>query len=427
MSTGAKSSTTRRLLRPFVQYSVDTGVLSREALADLVKVRSELDRRLGQLAALKGYMAPRDVLAVLAEQADSDFPFGEIAVGLGHLTRTQLRELLDLQQDPFRFFVELLRLSGIVAEPAIQRLVHDFTASGRADAPAAAEEPPAAPARKADELRGVLRRLKAAATVPEGVQRLLALLDEPESTLDQVLPLLQAEPAIAAQVLGLVNSAFFGLRHRVSSLRQAVVTVGFRGLRQVILFVRVLDVFVKAGREKTREVWRHSILASQWAQAIARARGWTDLETPLVAGLVHDLGRPAVLQHFPEASAEIGRRIREGGSAAEAELATLGLTHADAGAYLCHLWRFPVELHEAVLYHHCSVPFLRNVQGLPPLVNLVHLACGLASLPDDLPASRMAGALERGFAEYHRVDASTLAELAPQVREGASELTRLIT
>lgn len=425
MTTETKHSTTRRLLRPFVQYSVDQGVLTRETLASLVKVRSEIDRRLGQLAALKGYMAPRDVVAVMAHQAESDEPFGEIAVGCSFLTRPQLREILDLQQDPFRFFVELLRLSGLVAEPAIQRLVHDFAASGHAEAPATPEPGPA-PARRPDELRAVLRRIKGAATVPEGVQRLLALLDEPESTLDQVLPLLQAEPSIASQVLSLVNSAFFGLRHRVSSLRQAVVTVGFRGLRQVILYVRVLEVFVKAGREKTREVWRHSILAGQWAQAIARARGWTDLETPLVAGLVHDLGRPAVLQHFPEAAAEIEARVRAGASAAEAELGTLGLTHADAGAYLCHLWRFPVELHEAVLYHHCSVPFLRNVRGLPPLVDLVHLACGLASVPADVGADQVAFALDREFAEYHRVDAAAVAELAPQVREGASELAQLI-
>ncbi len=413
-------------LRPFVEYAVEKGLLTREAVTRLTRLRNEIDDRLGQLAALKGYLRPRDVFAVMASQAEIDKPFGEIAVDRNLLSPEQVREILELQRDPFRFFVELIRVSGIVEEPLLRRHVREFLESSRAVAGAVEPTPPAPRGgERAEGLRSVLRQVKEAATIPEVVRRLLALLDTPDSRIEEVVTLIQSDPVISSQVLRLVNSAFFGLHNRITSVRHAVVTVGFRGIRQIVLFVKVLDVFEKAGKEKLRSVWRHSMLASQWAQALARERG-ADAEEALVGGLVHDLGRPVLFQHFPEAALKIDIHVRAGSSLDEAERKVLGCTHADVGAYLCHLWQFPIELHEAVLYHHSSVTFLRNVRDLPPLAGLVAASCALAEVPAGGDLESRVAALPGDFLEYHGLQRAPLLALAPRVREGADLLGRLI-
>jgi putative nucleotidyltransferase with HDIG domain len=428
MATDVRQVHGRHWLRPFIEYAVEKGVLSRDVVNDLLRLRSEIDTRIGQLAALKGYITPKDVFYVVVSQVEENRPFGQIAIDRKLLSERQVRELLEMQQDPLRTFVELIRVSRAIDEADLRGLMKDFLESSRIvlEPEDALPPAPAKPAPRIENLRGVFRRVREAAVVPETLQRLLQLLDSPDSKIEEVVGVIQGDPVVTAQVLRLVNSAFFGLQNKISSVRHGVITVGFRGIRQIVLFVKVLEVFDRAGREKLRDVWRHSILASQWAQALVRLHGSGDAEEALVGGLVHDLGRPAIRLHFPESMREIELFVQAGMELGEAERRVLGCTHADVGAYLCHLWKFPGELHEAVLYHHASVPFLRNVKDLPPLVHVVNAACALSCGMGEAETEEHLAGLPTEFLEFYGLDRRALAAQAPAVLEGARELVQLI-
>ena len=95
-------------------------VVSWEDLEQVFRLQVQMDKRFGQLAMVRGYIAPRDVLATVASQTDTDLPFGKIALSKGLMSEKQVREILALQGDQFRLFVEAVRQR----QPQVRRVYY---------------------------------------------------------------------------------------------------------------------------------------------------------------------------------------------------------------------------------------------------------------------------------------------------------------
>lgn len=420
-------------LRSFVEYLVERKVLNSGAVSRLIKFRAQIDMRIGQLAAIKGYITAKDIVYVIASQADGvEGLFGELAVQNGFMSNNQVEDVIRIQGDPLRLFLETLLLTKMLEEDSLKRIVKDFLESSRiayrstdeaAKEDAAEVETHILPHKGAKrDIRGTLRTIKGVASLPAVVQRVLNLLGDPEVEIESIAEALQLDQALCAHLLRMVNSAFFGLRGKVGSIRQAVVTVGIKGVRQSVFASQVFERIKSGGNEKAKDILRHTVYTVVWARALAKARGMRDTEDVSMAALMHDLGKSVILQYFPFAAEGIERLFRKGHTLEEAEQVELGLTHADIGAFLCHHWTLPPALCQAVLYHHAVTEVLRLVSAKYSLTGLVNASCRLAGLcPLPLTWDGVAG-LEDDFFEYHRLTPETLRELAPQVRQSAEEL-----
>jgi len=199
-------------------------------------------------------------------------------------------------------------------------------------------------------LVGRIRKLPA---VPRVYSKLQAMVKDDAVTVSEVAGLISTDPAISAQVLHIVNSAFFRLARRVTNIGQAVSYLGITTIRNIAMSVEIFSQWSATPAEPVdpEKLQSH-------AQMVAAAAGSLTAKTPIaddtmLAGLLHDIGYWILAQECPtelQAAVQLaqGSRIQ----LHEAETRTFGVSHAEIGAYLLGLWGLPYPVIEAVAHHH---------------------------------------------------------------------------
>jgi len=153
-------------------------------------------------------------------------------------------------------------------------------------------------------------------------------------------------------VLRLGNSAFYGLRHKVNSIRHAVIVIGFDAVRLLALATSVFDAFSHRSSFSLdpRDFWMHSLGTGKAAQLISERCGWFGSEhTCFTSGLLHDIGKCILAlafkedyQHVLETAASTQRSLRE----VEAE--QLHTTHDEVGEWIAERWLFPAVMVDVI-------------------------------------------------------------------------------
>jgi len=194
-------------------------------------------------------------------------------------------------------------------------------------------------------------------TLPETMTRIIEVVEDPRGTTDQLNDVISHDPALAARVLKLVNSAFYGLPGQVSDLRRAIILLGQAAVRDVAISTSLGHMFSvqpAPGLFDARDLWKHCIAVALVAKKTARSVGMTARENELfLAGLIHDLGLIVERQTVPEELAEVCRRAEAGqADFLELEREIIGATHQDFGHALTLKWRFPQDLRAGASNHH---------------------------------------------------------------------------
>ncbi|MCF8038291.1 MAG: HDOD domain-containing protein [Desulfohalobiaceae bacterium] len=225
----------------------------------------------------------------------------------------------------------------------------------------------------------LVSNLEAVPTLPEVYMQVVEELEKEEPAIGRVGRIISRDPAMAAKVLQLVNSSFFGIPRHIESPVQAVTLLGLDTVKPLVLAVEVFSKFdsKKIPSRDLERIWDHSVKAGAVAQALAKDEGLDKSLTDdaCMAGLLHDLGKPVLMDNFPEDYSKILRTYRKsGGSLYHMEHEAFGVSHAEIGAYLLGLWGLPENIVEAVGFHHTpdQCPF----KTLTPLL-LVHVANAL--------------------------------------------------
>ncbi len=216
---------------------------------------------------------------------------------------------------------------------------------------------------------------------PKAYQEISSCLQQPNASLTDAARIISRDVAMTANIMKLVNSAFFGTRQSISSIERAVAYLGLDTLGALVLGHSVFQTggsrSAKAGNFEG--LWRHSLRTATIARAIALLEKLprTRAEEAFLAGMLHDVGRVI----FASRST-----IIPGGDPTSDQ--DMDAHHAEAGAYLLGLWGFPSQIVEAVAQHH--TPSRRGDTGFSATV-LVHIADCLArhrgpgiSTPDEL-------------------------------------------
>jgi len=207
-------------------------------------------------------------------------------------------------------------------------------------------------------LREVTGRLKTVPSLPALYVAVTEALRSSDSSITEIGNLIAQDMSMSANVLQLVNSAFFGLSSRVSSPQQAVLLIGIENLKALVLSVQV---FSDLGGHLTRELsflWNHGMSTASFAKAIARielsSSGVT--EDAFTAGLLPDVGRLVLASAFGAEYPQVLKRAAEPGVLlANCEGDAFGCTHNGVGAYLLGLWGLTDSIVEAVAWHHQPV------------------------------------------------------------------------
>lgn len=201
---------------------------------------------------------------------------------------------------------------------------------------------------KRKEVKKKLRKLEGLPTLPPVVQKLCKMIEDERTSLNQIAELIEKDQVITTKVLRLANSAFYGFPRKVSTVNQAMMLLGMNVLKILVMTSSIFDIIHK----QDVGLWEHSIGVAACCKIIAERLELKDAQEIATAGLLHDLGRVIEKVAFKEEHAEIEKLIKQGKDPLEAERATLGLDHAEVGAFLMSQWNIPERLIEAVLAHH---------------------------------------------------------------------------
>lgn len=208
------------------------------------------------------------------------------------------------------------------------------------------------------------------------VARLLELLAKPDADNDDMIRVIRNDGVMSAKLIGLCNSAAYGLSSPANSIEQAVLMLGHSEIHRLVMsvgFSGSLSPEMRGYSMAEGELWRHSLLTAYTAVAVtALARkAFVDPSVAFTAGLVHDIGKIVVTHALDESTQEKMRDLilRNEHSLIEAEKHVLGTDHAEVGALLLNKWGLPELLVESVANHHQPV-----VNPKPALSAVVHVA-----------------------------------------------------
>lgn len=228
-------------------------------------------------------------------------------------------------------------------------------------------------------INALITRLDTLPALPEVYQRIMAELKAPEPSLCRVAELISQDMGLSASMMKLVNSAFFGLRTRVSSPMHAVNLLGLDVISGLVLTVRLFSSFEQDKHEGYRldHLWRHSLNTGLVCRALARFEGMDQAgqDDLYIAGLLHDVGKLILLSAGQDLYEQVLTDCRATNRAVwRSETSLLGCTHAHLGAYLLTLWNFSERTIPCIACHHG----LREYTADDPLMAaIVHAANAL--------------------------------------------------
>lgn len=226
------------------------------------------------------------------------------------------------------------------------------------------------------ELSDALGAVERLPTPPAVLLKVNALLADPHADLTDIGAALEGDPALAAKILQTVNSAFFGLPQRQSSVSAAVAYLGLATVQAIIAMVSFADA--TKGRVSAGSIHHYEASALTVAQTTKALLPRSMHADAHAAGLLHDVGWLALAVTRPDLTVDVDAGVSRGGDHGE-QLPS----HADIGAYLLDLWGLPELVVEAVAEHHgpCAADRSMLAHALQIAVALLHRVPGVPDHP----------------------------------------------
>jgi putative nucleotidyltransferase with HDIG domain len=229
-----------------------------------------------------------------------------------------------------------------------------------------------AESRAEQSVAAVGARIIGAKPFPVAARRLEELTRNPKARLEQVVSVLETDPGLSVRLLRLVNSAGYGLKVRVTSVRHAAVLVGTRRLHQVATTAAILDLF-ETSNDTAVELLEHATVVGSMCRYLAVHLGLPHDEL-FTCGFLHDIGKFMLLDTEGEKYAELVRNYGGGPDQLHIhERRVFGFDHAVLGAHVLSAWNIPEPVPKVVAFHHQPARAMQDTL-LSSMVHALRLA-----------------------------------------------------
>ena len=199
----------------------------------------------------------------------------------------------------------------------------------------------------------VIQEIEHLPTLPQVVMRVLAMAESPRISAIELSKAM--DQSLAAKVLKLANSAYYGVRssRNINSIHHAIVLIGFEAVKEVILTTSFFHTFHDSRDvQALQPLWEHSLECALISKRLAWMYRYDSLDEAYLSGLTHDIGRLVIQQYFPDQYREIEHKKEQGMEMLAAEKDVLDVTHAEIGGKVAERWSFPPNLVDAIYHHH---------------------------------------------------------------------------
>jgi HD-like signal output (HDOD) protein/signal transduction histidine kinase len=256
-------------------------------------------------------------------------------------------------------------------------------------------------------------------TLPHILLQLIDICNQEEKGIRDLSKVINKDPSISERLLRLVNSAYYSLKQKISSIDQALLLLGMDAVKNIAISSSVYQVFHRPGRKSAFNLklfWWHSLSCATLARRLAIRVQYPSPDEAFLAGLMHDIGKIVLWNNFEQEYEQILKNSAyRTAELLEGEQA-FGLGHAEAGAWLIRHWDLHSFMPDAVLYHHD--PSDRIVHA-SPMVQMVYVANRLC--PVVAEESEEALPICERIIDLHREE---LEELISQTEEEVKGIAR---
>ena len=226
--------------------------------------------------------------------------------------------------------------------------------------------------REKDFLKKLQKKKIILPEIPSIAFELQEVIENPMSSAEHIAQVVSKSPSLTAVLLRIVNSSFFCLPSKISTVSHAVSLIGTQEISVLALGISVFSIFKNIPKETIdmHSFTGHSLLCGLLSRVFAAHKNVPQTEQLFVSGLLHDLGRLILYIYFPDESRNVLARSRNCNKLLhEEEKEYLGCDHAQVGVQLMKQWNLPLILENNVLYHHSPSEAQQTVPA-----TIIHLA-----------------------------------------------------
>lgn len=269
-------------------------------------------------------------------------------------------------------------------------------------------------------------------TLPAVLQRLTEVINDPNTDAARVEAVMKDDPAMVARILRVANSAAYGSRSRIETVKHAVSFMGFKAVRDVALMTSVFATFDTqddAGFD-LEAFWRHSVctgIAAYVVYAHVREQVTRPIarETLQLCGLLHDIGKILFVSFFHDdflAALQMARQERIPLWSAERNV--FGIDHAELGAWLADRWKLTPEVSAVIRAHHDPETVDEPLLDLLRLCHTANHICNIEQLGDSGDAT--ASSYHVGVWKRLGLRVRHIREIVEEVNEAAEQSETLL-
>ncbi len=223
------------------------------------------------------------------------------------------------------------------------------------------------------EVRYQISQIKELPPLPQSVQRLIEIIQDEIESSEELESIIGYDQAVAAKVLQIANSTYYGFRKSVTSIARAIVVVGFNQVKSICLCTLLMNLLSDARRIDPvvrEQLWKHAFATSKIAAEISKKRPWVKREEAALLGLIHDIGYVAMAAYFGEYFKFIMDTASRRNSPPWCVEMQTGLSHTEVGKYLASRWALPESFQAVIEFHHSP----ERCDSHRSEIRLIHLA-----------------------------------------------------
>jgi len=219
-----------------------------------------------------------------------------------------------------------------------------------------------------------LNRIKDIPTLPSIAMEINRMVQDDDVSIKHISQTIEKDQAITSKILKLVNSAFFGLRSKVKNASEAIVFLGMNSIRNIVVSVSLIKALSSRnipGYFSISDFWKHSVAVALTGKYIAESIGMKEPGTCFTGGLLHDIGKIILMEHFPDLFQKIILDSKKEGTPFRvSEVKESPVGHDKLGGYLAEKWKLPQELIDIIKFHHTVSEEAKDTE----MVMIIHSA-----------------------------------------------------